>query len=282
MTMLDFRGHRLWYREAGNGPAMLFLHNGGNDHRIWDAQVEHFRRTHRVAVVDHLGYGNSDKPNLQYDLPLYRAQVETLVDVLELAPVNLVGHCIGGAMALSYAMAHPDQVATLTLFNVATEQTLCAGPLGVAYHTFSQSREQLEAFLAPIEANGLPEDQITESINSQFSPNGSGPPAEFAEHLRELYNRPGQMRSLYTLFANWKSFAEVDQPAKPDGFPPTLLFWGADNQVLPAAAGEEFAERLAPERMERLSGCGHLAMIEQPGPVNAVIDAFLAEHAVIA
>ena len=282
MSTIDFRGHKLWYTEAGQGPAMLFLHNGGNDHRIWDQQMQHFSRTHRAVVVDHLGYGQYDKPRIEYDLPLYRDEVATLVETLDLAPVHLVGHCIGGAMALAYALAEPQNVASLTLSNVATEQTLCAGPFGIAYQTFSKDRDQLEAFLAPIEAQGLPEEQMNETIRSQFAPDGPGPSPEFEAYLRELYNRPGQMRSLYTLTANWKTFAAVDQPQKPDHFPPTLLLWSNENQVLPAPAGEAFAKRLQPDRFERLEGCGHLAMVEQPDRFNSLIDKFLASVAATA
>ncbi len=129
MSTDDFRGYKVWYRASGSGEPMLFLHNGGNDHRIWDRQVEHFSKSHRVIVVDHMGHGQSDCPSIDYTLLLYTEEVAALVDGLHLAPVTLVGHCIGGAMALSYTIGHPENVRALVLFNVATEDTLCAGPL---------------------------------------------------------------------------------------------------------------------------------------------------------
>jgi len=279
MSILDFRGHQLWYEQTGSGPPMLLLHNGGNDHRIWDRQVAHFADRHRVVVVDHLGYGQSDKPAIEYDLPLYREQVATLVEQLQLAPVHLVGLCMGGAMSLAYTLSQPQQVATLTLLNVATEETLSTGPLALAYRTFSASREQLAAFVGRIETEGMSAEETAESIRIQFARGGACPSAEFAQYLHELYNRPGQMRSLYTLLANWKSFAAVDHFTKPPGFPPSMLFWGAENQILPEPEGLRFAERLAPDRFERLEGCGHLAMMEQPRRVNAAIDDFLAHAA---
>jgi pimeloyl-ACP methyl ester carboxylesterase len=150
MSFFDFRGHRVWYESSGTGPAMVFLHNGGNDHRIWDLQAAHFARTNRVILVDHLGFGNSDCPEIDYTLPLYTEQVATLIETLKLERVILVGHCIGGAMALNYTLAHPERVEKLVLFNVATEGTLCAGPLAATYRKFHNDAAAMRTFVDEI------------------------------------------------------------------------------------------------------------------------------------
>ena len=80
-----FRGHRVCFHEAGRGEPLVFLHNGGNDHRVWDYQLAHFARTRRVLALDHLGYGESDKPRIDYSLPLYAEMVACFVR--ELGPV---------------------------------------------------------------------------------------------------------------------------------------------------------------------------------------------------
>jgi len=95
---------------VGQGEPIVFLHNGGNDHRIWDHQIAYFARTHRVIATDHIGFGESDKPDLEYTLPLFTEMVATLIDELQLAPVTLIGHCIGGAMAINYTRGHTDKV----------------------------------------------------------------------------------------------------------------------------------------------------------------------------
>lgn len=159
MSTISYKGYNVWYRESGEGDPIVFLHNGGNDHRIWDHQVAHFSRTHRVIVVDHLGHGQSDSPSIDYTLPLFTGQVEALVDQLKLEPVTLVGHCIGAAMALNYTIAHPAKVRALVLFNVATEKNLLAGPLADIYRNFSNDPDAREAFIQAIESGGLPRDQ---------------------------------------------------------------------------------------------------------------------------
>ena len=137
MSTFQFHGYNVWYNESGEGGPLIFLHNGGNDHRIWDHQVNHFSATRRVIVLDHLGFGNSDRPSLDYTLPLYSEQVKSLIEHLNVDKATLAGHCIGAAMSLHYAVRHPETVERLILFNTATERTLCAGPLRQAYQTFS-------------------------------------------------------------------------------------------------------------------------------------------------
>lgn len=276
MSSIDFRGYKVWYRASGSGEPMLFLHNGGNDHRIWDRQVEHFSKSHRVFVVDHLGHGQSDCPSIDYTLPLYTEQVAALVDGLHLAPVTLVGHCIGGAMALNYTVAHPENVRALVLFNVATEGTLCAGPLADVYHSFSGNRAALEAFIQDIESTPLTREQTDASLQNQLGTTAVAQDPEFAGHIHRLYNQKGQKRTLYNILAQFETYRGLDRFSPPAEFPPVFLFWGEANNILPSTAGAAFRDHLKPDHFHVLSGCGHLAMREKPEEVNRKIEEFLA------
>ena len=274
-----FQHHKVHYVEAGQGEPLVFLHNGGNDHRIWDHQLAHFARTHRVIATDHLGFGESDKPRIDYTLPLYSAMVEALVEQLQLAPVTLIGNCIGSAMALHYAQQHPDKVRQLILFNVASEQILLAGPLAKVYQTFSQHRWLRNLLSFKVDHLGLSQKETAQSLRSQF---GKQPPAdaEFASYTHQLYNRKGQTRSLYNTLSVFDSFRPIDEFVRPEGFPPVCLIWGRENLVLPVTAGETLCARLQPERTEFLPECGHLPMREQPEQINRIIEEVLATQTV--
>ena len=284
MSTFDYNGHQVWYEDSGRGEPLVFLHNGGNDHRIWDHQVAHFSRTHRVIAVDHLGHGNSDRPAVDYSLPLFTGEVAALVRELALEPVTLAGHCIGAAMALNYTLAHPRNVRRLILFNVATEKTLLAGPLAEFYRNFSADPAAREAFVDQMERDGLPRAQTEGGLQLQLGATKPGDDPEFADYIHQLYNQKGQMRTLYNNLSQFGSFRVLDEFTRPSEFPPVLLFWGGSNQVLPSTAGEDVRDRLRPDRCEFLEGCGHLAMRERPREVNDSIASFLAatEHAHVA
>lgn len=275
MPTISYKGYKVWYLETGQGDSIVFLHNGGNDHRIWDHQVAHFSRDHRVIVVDHLGHGLSDSPPIDYTLPLFTDQVEALIDQLALAPVTLVGHCIGGAMALNYALQHPGNVSALILFNVATEKNLLAGPLADVYCNFSADTEAREAFIQQIEAAGLNREQTEAGLQTQLGHSRVTDDPEFTAYMHALYNKKGQMRTLYNNLSNFATFRALDQFVKPEGFPPVCLFWGGANQILPREAGEQFRDLLRPDRCEFLEDCGHLVMRERPTEINGKMDAFL-------
>ncbi len=282
MSFFDFNGHRVWYQETGVGDPIVFLHNGGNDHQIWEHQTAHFARTHRVFVVDHLGYGNSDKPEIDYTLPLFTAEVAALVDRFSLAPVTLVGHCIGGGMALNYTLQNPTKVDRLILFNVATENTLCGGPLAGGYQAFRADRAVLDATVAALEAKGTSREEAADQLQRQYGRRQVSDDPAFAEYIFELWNRKGQMRALYNNIAQFDSFAAIDSFRRPEGFPPTMLIWGAENQILPAAGSERLREILQPDSFHLMAGCGHLTMREAAAEVNELIEAFLAPRTVTA
>jgi len=96
---------------------MLFLHNGA-DHRLWDCQVEHFRKTHDAITPDLIGFGRPDKPDLAYTLDLYVRFLKRCIEELGLAPVTLVDAGVGSATSLRYAYTHPENVRALVLINM--------------------------------------------------------------------------------------------------------------------------------------------------------------------
>ena len=79
MKTLDFGGYRVRYVASGHGTPMVFLHNGGSSHHIWDRQLSHFSRDHRVVVLDMLGFGQSDCPLIPYTVEMYAKQLAALL-----------------------------------------------------------------------------------------------------------------------------------------------------------------------------------------------------------
>jgi pimeloyl-ACP methyl ester carboxylesterase len=276
MNHFLFQGSKVCYTDTGQGEPLVFLHNGGNDHRVWEHQVAYFAKTRRVLALDHLGFGASDKPRLDYTLPLYADMIARFVDELGPAPVDLVGHCLGGSMALQFALRAPHRVRALVLCHVFTEATLLAGPVGSMYLFYSRHRRLRDLTTWWMDRAGLARKKTAAILGSQYG-DGRGNDPEFAEYIHQLYNREGQMRTLYNLLSNSESFRALDEFTRPAGFPPVYLFWGRSNHILPVASGEKLCRHLRPDRFEIFEGGGHLLMREQPDTISQRIKAFLAE-----
>ena len=107
---LNLEGGGIWYEVAGDGPAVVLMHAGIADSRMWDAQFEGFAEHHRVVRFDVRGFGRSPPPTA----PFSRGEdVVALMDHLEIPSAALVGCSMGGGIAISLALQHPDRVHAL-------------------------------------------------------------------------------------------------------------------------------------------------------------------------
>lgn len=102
-----------------DSPTIVLLGSLGSDRSMWNPQVAALSETHAVLTVDLRGHGESPTPTGPYTIQSLAADVIALVDKLELTSVDLVGLSLGGAIAQSIAVDHPDRVRTLTLICTA-------------------------------------------------------------------------------------------------------------------------------------------------------------------
>ena len=105
--------------DAGSGGLpVVFVHSLAGNSTHWSRQLEHLRRTRRTVALDVRGHGRSEQPrNGDYTIAGMAGDVAAVVDTLGLDQFVLVGHSMGGGVALAYAGAHPDRVAGLVLLD---------------------------------------------------------------------------------------------------------------------------------------------------------------------
>ena len=105
----ELDGGRMAFEQAGAGePTLVFLHGFACDRSFLAPQMEHFSAGHRVVSVDFLGHGESDKPEREYRIPGFAAEVARLLEHLDLKNVVAVGHSMGGSVALELAAGWPE------------------------------------------------------------------------------------------------------------------------------------------------------------------------------
>lgn len=109
---------RLHVDDGGlGGTPVVFLHSFSGNSAHWTAQLAHLRPERRAVAFDLRGHGRSEAPRdlAKYSIEAMAGDVAAVVDTLGLDRVVLVGHSIGGAVAIAFATAHPDRVAGLLL-----------------------------------------------------------------------------------------------------------------------------------------------------------------------
>ena len=108
-------GHELSYVDSGSGPVVLFIHGILGSQRQWSRLVDKMDDDHRVLVPDLFGHGESAKPMGDYSLSAHAAAMRDLLDHLGIRRVTLVGHSLGGGIAMQFYYLFPERVDRLVL-----------------------------------------------------------------------------------------------------------------------------------------------------------------------
>lgn len=117
LSYADINGTRIAYADEGNGPPLLLIHGSLCDCRYWNAQVKALSSQFRVIAPSLRFYWPEqwDGQGDGFSVSQHIADISALIAHLDIAPANLIGHSRGGRIALGVALAHADQVQSLTL-----------------------------------------------------------------------------------------------------------------------------------------------------------------------
>ncbi len=111
-SFVQVRHGRLFYEEAGAGPAVVLIHGGNLDRRMWDEQFLLYAREFRVIRYDVRGFGRSTELTYPYS---DTDDLASLLGYLKIGKAHLVGLSMGGRIAIDFALTHPENVASLVL-----------------------------------------------------------------------------------------------------------------------------------------------------------------------
>jgi len=260
---------------ARGAPPTLLLHGGGFDAAAFSYRhtIGPLSRHRRVFAPDLPGYGESEKPDLRYDLAYYARFVERLLDALGLDCAALVGVSMGGGAALSFALHSPERVEKLVLVaSYGLGKEIPYGRLGyflthaplsadLLYTLLRQSRRVLRwGLLSAVHNPGVVSDELV-------------------EEARQLLNQPGSGRAFRAFRKNEVGWSGLRTDLSDRLYKlavPTLLIHGERDRVVPIEWARRAHERLPDSELRILKECGHWSPRECPGEFNRVVADFLA------
>ena len=112
---VELHGQRVAYREAGSGEVVMLIHGMAGSSDTWQAVVPQLARHYRVIAPDLLGHGQSAKPRTDYSLGAFAAGLRDLLDELGITRATIVGHSLGGGVAMQFLYQHPQYCQRLIL-----------------------------------------------------------------------------------------------------------------------------------------------------------------------
>ena len=267
-------GHELSYLDSGEGPAVLFIHGILGSRRQWVPLVDKMDDDHRVVVPDLFGHGDSAKPLGDYSLSAHAATMRDLLDELGIERVTLVGHSLGGGIAMQFYYLFPERVDRLVLVS--------SGGLGreVSPLLRSATLPGAEQVLSLVAA--APVLSRVEAVGRGLSKVGWRPGADIGAiwtGFTSLGDRESRRAFLSTTRAvidiGGQSISAHDHLASVTPIP-TLIVWGSKDRMIPAWHALK-AQHSVPEcRVELFEGAGHFPHLEDPDRFAAALRDFIA------
>ncbi len=267
-------GYRRAFRVAGSGSPLVLVHGIGDSSATWESVLSALARRHLVIAPDLLGHGHSDKPRADYSVAAYANGVRDLLGVLGLERVTLVGHSLGGGVAMQFAYQFPERVERLVLVGsggAGMEVTPLLRAASVPGAHVALSMLRLPGMRLQI---GL----LAEAMRTL----GSDVGVDAREMLRVMDALPdatARSAFLRTLRAvvDWRGqvVTMLDRCYLTRGMP-TLLVWGARDPVIPVAHAHRAHKAMPGSRLEIFDDAGHFPFHTDPARFVRLIDDFVA------
>ncbi len=237
----------LYYEESGQGTPILLVHGFPLNHTIWQPIVPRLGKCSRVITPDLRGFGKSPAPGGTYSMRLLAEDLLHLLDRLEIEKAVVVGHSMGGYVALAFAKAYPQRLSGLGL--VASQAEADAPERRQSRLNIADDVERkgvrVVADGMPVKLTANPElaAQLHELIHATASQQG------VAGCMRGMAERPDATEWLGQIAA------------------PSVVIAGTSDGIIPVAKGQVMATLLGRSWLVKIEGVGHMPMMEAPDRV---------------
>jgi len=268
-------GHRVSYRRAGWGPVIVLIHGITGSSQTWEDVIEPLAENYTVVAPDLLGHGESAKPRGDYSLGAYASGIRDLLAALGHDRATVVGHSLGGGIAMQMAYQFPERVDRLVLVS--------SGGLGREVHLLIRaavlpgSELVLPLLAAPgilsrvdavgtfLGRFGLRAGVDLEEMWRGFSSlSDAEARAAFIHTLRTIVDPGGQRVN-----ATDRLYLAAEMPF--------LLIWGENDPVIPFRHGIRATERTPGSRLVSFPDAGHFPHRDDPRRFVRELTSFMEE-----
>lgn len=254
-------GHRFVYRAAGRGPLLVLLHGIAGSSATWEDVMLRLSEHHTVIAPDLLGHGESAKPRADYSLGAHANAIRDLLGVLGHERGTVIGHSLGGGVALQFAYQFPERCERLVLVS--------SGGLGREVHPMLRAaalpgaeavlpwlcvagRQGAATITRLLARVGLRASTDLQEIGRSFrSLEESAARQAFIHTVRSVIDLGGQRAS-----ATDRLYLAAELP--------TLIVWGERDPLIPLRHAREAQERIRGSRLEIFPAAGHFPYLDDP------------------
>jgi pimeloyl-ACP methyl ester carboxylesterase len=266
---LELEGVWIRYNVIGGGPAVLLVHGWLSSSRVWDQLAGRLAQRFTVYTLDLSGFGESDKPLSGYGVRNGSRLLYAFCAHFGLTHANVIGHDLGGAMAVKLAADHPDVVGRLVVVSTPADEDQIDVPtmlwlatlpvVGPIFYALGRvARPVRRAWMRPFVADS---DDLTEEVVDDA---GRSTPAAVSKSLSITRREISRGR-----LARQARIIKI----------PILVVAGEDDQIVDPQSVGVWAGGVDKAEICLIDECGHLPMIERTAEFNAQMLAFLTGDA---
>ncbi|MHA6764317.1 alpha/beta fold hydrolase [Streptacidiphilus sp. PAMC 29251] len=266
-------GYRRAYRIAGSGPAVLLIHGIGDSSATWAEVIPGLARKHTVIAPDLLGHGDSDKPRADYSVAAYANGVRDLLGVLGIERATLVGHSLGGGVAMQFAYQFPERTERLVLVStggvgrelnpVLRAVSLPGADLMLSALRLPTMRTQTHLVI-----------RLMKLLNTDL---GQDAPdlLNLVDALPDATARSAFIRTLRAV-VDWRGqvVTMLDRCYLVRGMP-TMLVWGSRDSIVPVRHAHRAHDAMPGSRLEIFEGAGHFPFHNDPDRFRELVEDFI-------
>jgi pimeloyl-ACP methyl ester carboxylesterase len=267
-------GRQVSYLATGDGPVLLLIHGIGGTFENWQAVIEPLARRHTVVAPDLPGHGASAPAAGDYSLGAFASGLRDLLIALGHERATLVGHSLGGGIAMQLAYQFPELAERLVLVS--------SGGLGpeVSLVLRAAALPGADLFIAATARTGS---TAGAAVRRGLGVVGLRPSADVAEvargyaSLRDRERRAAFLATLRAVISSRGQRVDASDRLYLAAGVPVLIVWGERDPIIPVRHGQRAHEAIPGSRLEIFNRVGHLPQLEAPARFVAVLERFLAE-----
>jgi 3-oxoadipate enol-lactonase len=263
MQVLVHDDVRIDVRDDGDGDdAIVLLHGFPLTNEIWNAQIPVLARSHRVIAPDLRGMGKSSVADGPYLMESLAGDIAAVLDALAIPRATIVGHSLGGYVALAFARMYSERIARLALVC----SRICADTKDRAKHRYELADDaELRGSASAIFDDAIPPLFAQETLHTM---------PEMLENIRKIasVNTPKGLAAMLRGMA----LRDPADDIAPDLGMPVLVVAGGSDRLVSLAEAEAMSRAFPKPRLEVAKASGHLPMLEEPGWMSEVLLEFTA------
>ncbi len=230
---------------------LVFIHGSGGNHSVWSHQYGRLHKKYNIAAINLPGHGHSEG-NGENDVTRYGEWIKKLLDVLDLTGAVLVGHSLGAAITLRFALNYPQEVAGIVLAGGGMKMPV--NPLFLEFLKTNPPEVPAEVM------DLICKYSLAKGNRSKFS-------APLQKNLSQS--------SVEVLYGDLLACNELDLIQELGKIKvPALVICGVEDKMTPLDFSRKLATGISGATLEIIDGAGHMVMLEKPAEFNMALDKF--------